>query len=132
MGERAAETVKEIEEVRDRLGDEIDELGSRLPDPARAAKRGAGILLGGGALGAALWLGIRARRRRSRTPVQRATQKVLEVVPDRWTETAQRAVRDLDRDQVKRWAAIGAGAWLVLRLAELRQLRRVNRALLAR
>jgi hypothetical protein len=48
VGERAAETVEEIQELRHRLDGEVRELERRLPAPARWTKQLAGIAAGGG------------------------------------------------------------------------------------
>ncbi|HYH27586.1 MAG TPA: hypothetical protein VEA19_02285 [Actinomycetota bacterium] len=123
--------MKEIEQVRGRLGDQIEELEQRMPAPAKLAKRGLGVLVGGGVAGTALWWMIR-RRRAKKAPIsqlQRAGETVVQVIPEGWAE----ALKDrLEDEQVKKWALVAAGAWLAFRLAELRQLRRMNNALLAR
>ena len=67
MGEGPDETVREIEETRERLGAELDELGKRLPTPPAAlgnpAVRKAAA---GGAGGLAGLLLLRRRRRKRR------------------------------------------------------------------
>jgi len=97
MGANAAETVREIEEVRDRLQSDVEVLEERLPAPAILAKRAAGIALGGGLAGAGFWF------------------------------LAQRMAERLDDERVKRWALAAGGAWILFRLAELRQLRKLVR-----
>lgn len=130
MGASAAETVREIEETRTRLDTEIRELEHRLPGPARWAKRVVGIAVGGGLGGAAFWFAARRlRRKKTEHKLQeRPVQAVVNVLPERWAE----AVSDrLEDERWKQWAAMIGGAWLLFRLAELRQLRRLNRALVA-
>ena len=66
MGEVAADTVNEIEETRERLGEELDELGRRIPSPpdflqTKPAKIGIGA--GAGTL-VALLLARKVRRKR--------------------------------------------------------------------
>ena len=48
MGKSSAETVREIEDTRDRLESEIRELEGRLPQPAVWGKRLIGVAAGGG------------------------------------------------------------------------------------
>jgi hypothetical protein len=50
------------------------------------------------------------------------------VLPERW---ADRLSETLEEDRWKQWAVVVGGAWLLFRMAELRQMRRMNRALLA-
>jgi hypothetical protein len=130
MGANAAQTVREIEDTRARLDSEIRELEQRLPAPARWAKRVVGVAVGGGLGGAAFWFAARRlRRKKSEQKVRdRPVQAVVNVLPERWAE----AVSDkLEGERWKQWAAMIGGAWLLFRLAELRQLRRMNRALVA-
>ncbi len=138
MGKGAAETVKEIEATRTRLGDEISELEERLPRPARIGKRVLGAALGAGVGGTVLWAVVR-RRRKSRKLGKQASKvlgkvggavpvaTVVQVVPDRWAEKVEDALQD------GRWKGVAAGAaglWVAIRMAELRQMRRLNRALI--
>jgi hypothetical protein len=132
MGQSSTETVKEIEHIRGRLEDEIRELEDRLPRPARWAKRLAGVAVGGGVAGTALMMVVRRVRKRGkpkRRPVRESVpETVVHVIPERWAARFEEA---LQSDRLKTLAGAAAAAWLVLRLAELRQLRRVNRALIA-
>lgn len=129
MGASAAQTVREIEETRTRLDSELRELERRMPAPARWAKRVVGVAVGGGLGGAAFWFAAkRLRRRRSEQKKRRPVQAVVNVVPERW---ADRMSETLEDDRWKPWAAAIGGAWVLFRLAELRQMRRMNRALLA-
>ena len=126
MGESAAQTVREIEATRGRLEEDLRELEQRLPAPARVAKKVAGIAVGGGVSGALFWFGVKRirKRREQKAAAKRAEQVVLKVVPDQWAEAVTRAVED---GQWKGIAAAAGAVWLVMRLAELRQLRRMNR-----
>ncbi len=123
MGEDAASTVKEIEEVRDRLGDNLEELEDRLPEPAVWGKRLIGMAVGGGMGGSVLWFAVR-RLRRSRAKPDPEIKNVVELVPD---EVVVAVARAMEEGRWKRYAAAGAGIWLVVRLAELRALRRMHR-----
>jgi hypothetical protein len=132
MGQAAAETVRQIEDTRDRLEDEIRELEDRLPRPAVWAKR---MAVGGGMLGAATLFLMRRRRKKKKERVQEVkavalqpVQTVVRVLPDRWEKRVGKALED---DEWKGWVAMTGGAWLLFKLAELRQMRRMNRALLA-
>jgi hypothetical protein len=131
MGQSSTETVKEIEDIRGRLEDEIRELEDRLPRPARWAKRLMGVAVGGGVAGTALLMVVRRFRGRGKpkrkTVRESAPDTVVQMIPERWAVRLEEAVRD---DRLKTLAGAAAAAWLVLRLAELRQLRRVNRALI--
>jgi hypothetical protein len=132
MGQSSTETVKEIEDIRGRLEDEIKELEDRLPRPARWAKRLVGVAVGGGVAGTALMMAVRRLRKRGK-PKRKAVREsvpetVVQLIPERWAVRFEESLRD---DRLKTLAGAAAAAWLVLRLAELRQLRRVNRALIA-
>jgi len=126
MGASATETVKEIEDTRDRIEAEIRELEGRLPKPAVWTKRLIGVAVGGGVGGTLFWLGVKGIRKRRAAKEPPQMQAVVQLVPSGVSERLSDA---LENGQVKTWAiGIGAG-WVVLRLAELRQLRRMNRAL---
>jgi hypothetical protein len=128
MGEATAETVKEIEQVRERLTGELEDLQERLPAPVTLAKRVAGVAMGGGVGGTVFWFVV--RRIRGRSTKKKTTSKrrkaehvVVEfAVPDvnvRWLEDGRWRV----------YAVGGLGVWLALRLAELRAERRTAKAL---
>jgi len=128
MGESATETVREIEQTRDRLEDEFRELEQRLPSPAVWTKRLVGVAVGGGIGGSAFWFAARKlRKRRKQKAEQKQVQAVVNVLPERWAESVSAALED---GRWKGWAAAAGGAFLLFRLAELRQLRRMNRALI--
>jgi Protein of unknown function (DUF3618) len=134
MGESAAEKVREIEETRGRLEYELRELEDRLPDAARRAKRMAGLAVGGGVGSTLVLLGVRRiRRRRKERRARRVAAvvpaPVLQVVPPEWVRALDRALED---GRWRPWVTAGASVWLLAKLAELRQMRRLNRALLAR
>jgi hypothetical protein len=125
MGKSSAETVREIEETRVRLDAEIRELEDRLPAPAVWAKRLVGVAVGGGVAGSALLFGMRTLRKRRKQKAERV-QAVVQVLPERWAERVSEAMED---GRWRQWIAVGGAVWLVLRLAELRQLRRTNKLL---
>lgn len=121
MGENAAQTVTEIEEMRDRLEGDVQALEARLPSTARAAKRVVGVVAGGGVGGAAVWF-LARRLRPSRRKERGARGKVVDTtkgttvvqvmpvrVPDEWA----RALAD---GRWRPYAAAIAGAWVLLRL----------------
>jgi hypothetical protein len=117
MGQSSAATVREIEDIRDRLDAGVRELERRFPQPAVWARRLVGIGVGV-AVGSFVLRRVAKRARGRRLPARRATRggpvpAVIQVLPEdgRW----------------KQWAAAGAGVWLAVRLLELRQLRRLNR-----
>ena len=130
MGESAAQTVREIEESRGRLERDLRELEGRLPAPARWAKRVAGVAVGGGVAGSMFWFGVKRlkKRREKKAPAAKAQQAVVQLVPDEWTKRMSKAVED---GEWKGWLVLAGGAWLLFRLAELRQLRRTNKLILA-
>lgn len=133
MGTSAAETVKEIEEVRGRLQSNMQELEQRLPAPALWVKRLAGIAAGGGLAGSAFWFAMR-RMRNKKKKKERAVQRVpveavVQVLPE---NVAKRIGEKLEDDTLKKVALAVGGAWLLFRLAEMRQMRKMNKALLAR
>jgi hypothetical protein len=136
MGQGSAATVREIEDIRDRLEVEMRELERRMPQPAVWVKRLVGIAVGGG-IGAIVVRSLvkrgRNRRRRSkRIAAGQPMQAVIQVVPEDVAErVAERVSVALEDGRWKQWAAAGAGVWLAMRLLELRQMRRLNRELLA-
>ena len=127
MGQSTAETVKEIEDVRERLDGELRELEDRLP-PARTVKRVAALGLTGTTGTITLWM-IRKRRAKKKKQETAAMRAVVQVVPDRW---AKQVAESLEDGTWRRPAAYAAGAYVVFKLSELRQLRRMNKMLAAR
>lgn len=128
MGESAAETVREIEETRARLEGDIRELEDRLPAPAIWVKRVVGLAVGGGIGGTLFWFGMkRIRTRRRKKEAEARAQAVVHVIPEQWAEAMGRA---FENGQWKGWLAGAGSIWLVLRLAEIRQLRKMNRMMM--
>jgi uncharacterized protein involved in response to NO len=125
MGESAAQTVKEIEETRERLDAELRELETRLPKPAVWTKRLVGMAVGGGVGATAFLFAVRRLRKRKKVKApDTQVQAVINVLPEGLAERLSDALED---GRVRQWAAAAAGVWVLLRLAELRQLRRMNR-----
>jgi len=75
MGEAAARKVTEIEETRQRLETDLQELEDRMPAPLRSGKALVGTLVG--TLGGVIVLRKILSRRSNRTP---ATEVVIRVV----------------------------------------------------
>jgi hypothetical protein len=137
MGQSSAATVREIEDLRGRLDADMRELERRLPQPAVWAKRAVGIAVGGG-IGGLILLRVvkkaRDRRKAKKTLMAdgRPAQAVIQVLPEDVAErVADRFSAALEDGRWKQWAAGGAAVWLGIRLLEIRQLRRLNRELLA-
>jgi len=130
MGAKPAQTVTEIEETRERLEDEFGELQRRLPAPALWAKRVVGVAVGGGTGGTVFWFVARRLRRRNKAKEEaRQVKVVVSVLPDAWAKKLTEALQD---NRWRQWAAVAFSGWALVRLAELRQLRRMNKALLAK
>jgi hypothetical protein len=129
MGESSAETVREIEDTRDKLDAELRELEQRIPQPAVWAKRAIGFAVGGGTA-AVIALSVLRRKRKKKKQAQAAAAvpAVIQVLPDRWAEQIGERLED---GRWKGYAAGAAGLYVLLRLAEIRQLRRMNKALIA-
>lgn len=125
MGQSTTETVRKIEQTRERLSEDLDELEERLPAATKTAKMAARIATGTGVAGTIFWFVVRRMRARGRTRQQQAAQRPIRVefqlVPDRWSEA-------LEDPRTRQWIAGAAGAWALLRLLELRQLRRLRKA----
>jgi hypothetical protein len=130
MGESAAETVREIEETRSRLESDLRELEDRLPAPVTWGKRLVGLAVGGGIGGTVFWFGVRRMRkkRKEKAAQAKAQQAVVQLIPAEWAERIGGA---LEEGEWRGWLVLAGSAWVLLRLAELRQLRRMNRVMLA-
>jgi len=129
VGESAAATVREIEQTRDRLEEELSELQERMPQPAVWVKRLIGIAAtGGAATTVTLWVIRRRRAKKKKAAAVAPVNAVIQVLPEEWAVRLRETIED---GQWKPWAAGAAGVYVAFRLAELRQLRRLNRALVA-
>jgi uncharacterized protein involved in response to NO len=130
MGESAAQTVREIEDTRERLDAELRELEARLPSAAVWTKRLVGMVVGGGIAATALMFTVRRLRKRKKQKIpETQVQAVINVLPEGVAERISEAIED---GRWRQWAGLAVGAWAVVRLAELRQLRKMNRALLVK
>jgi len=130
MVQTTAQTVKDIEETRARLGNNLHELEQRLPAPADLMRRVVMIAAGGGAGSTVFWFVV--RRIRKRRKARRAEQErvaVVNLVPEELTQAVREA---FESGQWKGWVAGFGAAWLLFRFAELRQLRRMQAAMAAR
>jgi hypothetical protein len=126
MGQSAAATVREIEGLRGRIETNLREIERRMPSPGVWAKRLLGVAVSGG-VGAFVLRRTVKRARPKRRPQPAPAQAVVQLVPDELTRKVAGAVQG---GAWKQWAGVAAGVWLVVRLVELRQLRRMNRALI--
>jgi hypothetical protein len=122
VGEGTTRAVKEIEETRERLQGDLEELAGRLPRlPQGGAAAGGKVLLpaaGAAAGGLVIWLIDRKMRKR-----RVAREAAAQVVPDEWV--------DAFRDGGWRGpATVAVGVWGLFRLAEIRSVRRLSKALL--
>jgi uncharacterized protein involved in response to NO len=131
MGQSSAATVREIEDIRSRMDSNMRELERRMPQPGIWMKRMAGVVAGGGAAAIVTSAVLKRTRRRKREQRvanvdARVPQAVVQVVP---APVAERLAEAMEDGRWKRWAVLAGGVWLVVRLIELRQLRRVNRTL---
>ena len=127
MGESAAETVREIEEVRGDLEGKVRVLERRLPAAAVWAKRAAGMAVGGGAGGTVFWFVVRRLRGRNK----KKDVKVNRRQPDAGKTVIEFAVPEIS-DKALPWIYGAAGVWVVLRLAQVRETRRTNKLLARR
>jgi hypothetical protein len=126
MGESAAETVREIDEVRTDLEGKVRVLERRLPTAAVWVKRAVGIAVGGGAGSTIFWFVVRRirNRRRKKDPKTRRA-----AVPG--TTVVEFAVPNIPQDALP-WIYGAATVWILLRYAQVREARRTNRLLAQR
>ena len=139
MGASSDATVKEIEDIRGRLEENFMELERRMPAPAIWGKRVAGIAIGGGVSALVLRQVLKrgARKRAAKKRVEEIlpaavgaavpVQTLIQVIPD---DVAEKIAAAFEDGRWKQWVGAAAGVWLAIRLLEMRQLRRVNRALI--
>lgn len=117
MGESAAETLKEIDETRERLGEQLEELEERVP--AAATARWLLRLAAGGLGGTVAWFVLR-RLRNGRSIETRPEVVVpplhvsVQLVPREW-------VRALETPRGQALVGAAAAGWLFLKLMALRQ-----------
>ena len=138
MGKSATSTLNEIEETRHRLEKDVAELTERLPAPAIWAKRLIGLAVGGGIGGSVFWFVVhrirnKRRDRKLKEPIaekalQQAVSPVVQVIPADWGKGLEKL---FESGEWKGPALAIGGVWLVLKLTELRRLRRLTRAMMA-
>jgi hypothetical protein len=134
MDQGADQTVRQIEEARQRLGAEIQEFEDRLQDRRPTARRAALPIAGAVvATGAAVLVARGVRRRaKAKAAAQRFPARIISrVVPGRAGKPTSKTSED-ERWKVWALAAGVGGVWIAVRLAELRQLKRLNRTLVVR
>ena len=131
MGQSSAQTVREIEETRGRLEDNIRQLETKLPATARMGKKAAGILAGGGLAGAAALVAIkkaRAKRKAAKVAASAiSVPAVINILPDDLGEKVGELLGD---GKWKPYAAAAAGVWVLFKMAELRAMKRASRTLM--
>jgi hypothetical protein len=126
MGQRSAETVREIEQTRENLEGKLLALEERMPASLTAAKRIAGVAVGGGMGGTMFWFAVkRVRARKRRKEAEKPINAVINLVPERWANRVGEMMAD---ERAKQWAAGAFGVWLIVKIAEIRQLRALRRA----
>jgi hypothetical protein len=94
-------------------------------------KRVVGVAVGGGVAGTVLMFGFKRWRKKRATAkaTPAPVQTVIRVLPDKWEKQVSKALED---GTWRTWAAGLGGAWVLFKLAELRQMRRMNQALVGR
>jgi hypothetical protein len=127
MGESAAETVREIEAVRSDLEGKVRVLERRLPKAAVWAKKAAGIAVGGGAGSTVFWFVVRRMRKRKAAASKPKSRRVAQV----GSTVIELAVPEIS-DEARPWLYGAAAAWILIRLADIRETRRMNRLLAKR
>lgn len=127
MGQRSAETVREIEQTRESLEGKLLALEERMPASLTFVKRVAGIAVGGGMGGTVFWFAVRRvrARKRKKEEAERPINAVINLVPEQWADKVGQALAD---ERTKQWAAGVLGVWLIVKIAEIRQLRALRRA----
>jgi hypothetical protein len=126
MGERSLETVREIEETREKLEGKLLALEERIP-ALTPAKRVVGLAVGGGMGGTVFWFAVkraRARKQKKKAAAQ-PVNAVINLVPDNLATKVQEMMED---ERAKQYALGFAALWVLLKLAELRQLRALRKA----
>jgi hypothetical protein len=129
MDQATAQTVREIEQTRERLGTHLQELEERLP-AGTTVRKVAGFALGGGAGTTIFWFAVRRMRaRRAAAAAKAPVRMVVNMLPDDVAKSMRKAIDD---GEWKGWVAGIGTAWVLFRLAELRQLRKMRTAMIAR
>ena len=126
MGQTSLETVREIEETREKLEGKLLALEERMP-ALTPVKRLVGVAVGGGMGGSLFWFVVKRIRRRKKNEAQ-PVNAVINLVPENIAEKLQNAMED---ERAKQYAIGLLALWLLLKLAEIRQLRALRRAQMA-
>lgn len=125
MGQRSAETVREIEETREKLEGKLLALEERMP-VMTPVKRVAGLAVGGGVSGTIVWFAVkRVRARKKKKEAAQQVNAVINLVPENWAAKVEQMMSD---ERAKQWVLAAVGLWVLLKLAEIRQLRALRRA----
>jgi hypothetical protein len=125
MGERSLETVREIEETREKLEGKLLALEERMP-ALTPVKRVVGVAVGGGMGGTVFWFIVkRARARRKKKQAVQPVNAVINLVPEGW---AAKVEEMMEGERTKQVAIAAFGVWVLLKIAEIRQLRALRRA----
>jgi len=128
MGQRSVETVREIEETREKLEGKLLALEERMP-ALTPVKRVVGLAVGGGMGGTVFWFAVkRARARKRKKEAAQPVNAVINLVPE---NLASKMEELMAGERAKQWALGFAGVWVVLKIAEIRQLRGLRRAQMA-
>ena len=127
MGQTSLETVREIEETREKLEGKLLALEERMP-ALTPVKRLVGIAVGGGMGGSIFWFVVKRIRRRKKKNEAPPVNAVINLVPDGIAQKMQSAMED---ERAKQYAIGFLALWVLLKLAEIRQLRALRRAQMA-
>jgi hypothetical protein len=126
VGQRSAETVREIEQTREHLEGKLLALEERMPASLTFVKRVAGVAVGGGVGGTMFWFTVkRARARKRRKEAEKPITAVVNLVPERWADKIGELMAD---ERAKQWAVGVFGVWVIVKISEIRQLRALRRA----
>jgi hypothetical protein len=128
MGQRSLETVKEIEQTREKLEGKLLALEERMP-ALTPAKRAVGVAVGGGLGGTMFWFVVkRARARKRKKQAVQPVNAVINLVPENW---AAKVEEMMEGERTKQVAIAAFGLWVLLKFAEIRQLRALRRTQMA-
>ncbi len=132
MGQSTDRTVRQIQDTRERVGSELPQFEDRLPDRLPTGRRTVIPIAGAVVATGTAWLVVRGVRRRAKAKAA-ARKFPARVIARVLPKTAGNSIsKTLENDRWKLWAAAAGGVWVAFRLAELRQLRRLNRTLVVR
>ena len=125
MGQRSVETVREIEETREKLEGKLLALEERMP-ALTPVKRLVGVAVGGGMGGTVFWFVVkRMRARKQKKQAVQPVNAVINLVPE---NLATKVEEMMQGERAKQYAIGAFAVWVLLKLAEIRQLRALRRA----